>query len=723
MSSEIHVQIFSMLATLSFPVGDDDIEKIRKKEKLFDIFKMVISGDYGEAHAALQTDAPFLSSAQKKEIRKVASDAILFEREREWSSHGIWRSFRFWSLTEKKAYLEKCSNLISYLRNLTPYVVFGFGSILGFVREKDFIAHDDDMDLLLAFPMGLVRDFTDAKKLVKDYLSAGGFEPYNEGLTHMTVNGADVFIGFIDADSSVSWFPSKRGGLEFNDVFPSITREIFGIECELPANPEKYLEVTYGLNWRDPDSGFMHPWDQTQYQDLGIGAVRPLRIDTHTEKKIMTEKAPPFPPESMSTAKHLKNFQRDYLTIECGEWTYGNPRLEVAPADHPRKISIGRYCSIASNVTIYVGRQGRHPTDTLSTYPLSLPVSAEALKNGAAKLQGFSKTQALGSNSLDVFIGHDVWVGQNAVIFAGVKIGNGAVIGANALVTKDVPDYAIVGGVPARVIRYRHSPDLVSRISASRWWDLQPDDLWRLIGENAWSTDMASVLDLIEAGSRDSGMDARFKFWPAEDLQKTYTGASGELLYTRTRKFVDFLTNDGALDGDDPAVLDYACGWGRIASVLYDVHQVQCVLADAWEKTQAVLKSTGLPGEIVKVPTLLDDSSFGGRRFSLIYAFSIFTHLNFESFVQNLGVLIKSLRPEGRLYLTVRHENFLETFNKKSNTGRVEAVDPCGFYHYTYSDGVYGETIIGSQWFESLGIKATYCCEIDPMQHLYRISR
>jgi acetyltransferase-like isoleucine patch superfamily enzyme len=430
-----------------------------------------------------------------------------------------------------------------------------------------------------------------------------------------------------------------------------------------------------------------------------------------------------FPSQAMSTAHHLQQFRRDYLTIDCGDWTYGNPRIELAPDDHPRKLTIGRYCSIAANVTIYVGRQGRHPTDTLSTYPLSLPVGSEALRAGPAKLPGFSKTAALGENKLDVTIGHDVWIGQNAIIFAGVTVGNGAIIGASALVTKDVPAYAIVGGIPAEVMRHRHPPDLAERIAASDWWTLHPDELWRRIGENAWSTDVLQVLTLIEKGNKHLTEEARFKYWPTAEVQQKYTGASGDQLYTRTRRFVDFLANEGALPAPDLSVLDYACGWGRIASVIYETHRIRCVLADAWVESHDILRSTGLPGELLQVPTMLTSDSLGNRLFSLIYAFSIFTHLSPDAFRNNLLVAIAALAPKGRMYLTVRHDDFLGVYNLKSKSEAVQAVAPDGVHHYTYSGGIYGETIIGRKYFETLGIHARYCCEIDPMQHLYCITR
>ena len=80
-------------------------------------------------------------------------------------------------------------------------------------------------------------------------------------------------------------------------------------------------------------------------------------------------------------------------------------------------------------------------------------------------------------NKGDIFIGNDVWIGYEAVVLAGVTIGDGAVIGARAVVTKDVPPYAVVGGVPARLIRRRFPDDTISALLALKWWDWPADKI------------------------------------------------------------------------------------------------------------------------------------------------------------------------------------------------------------------------------------------------------
>jgi len=132
------------------------------------------------------------------------------------------------------------------------------------------------------------------------------------------------------------------------------------------------------------------------------------------------------------------NRNKLYVDHQVGDWTYGLP--DVPLADKGGKLTIGRFCSIASGVKIFIGND--HRLNWISTYPFGLVFPEARDLPFPARTKG------------DVVIGHDVWIGTDAMILSGVTVGNGAVVGARSLVTKDVPPYAIVGGVPAHVIKF-----------------------------------------------------------------------------------------------------------------------------------------------------------------------------------------------------------------------------------------------------------------------------
>ena len=134
------------------------------------------------------------------------------------------------------------------------------------------------------------------------------------------------------------------------------------------------------------------------------------------------------------------------------------------------RLLIGKFCSIACGAK-FLFTSANHAQKSLSTYPF--PIFFEEW--------GLPKEQVTSAwdNKGDIVIGNDVWIGYEAVILSGVHIGDGAVIGARAVVTKDVAPYTVVGGVPAKKIKLRFDEETVRRLLALRWWDWPAEKIQR----------------------------------------------------------------------------------------------------------------------------------------------------------------------------------------------------------------------------------------------------
>jgi acetyltransferase-like isoleucine patch superfamily enzyme len=154
--------------------------------------------------------------------------------------------------------------------------------------------------------------------------------------------------------------------------------------------------------------------------------------------------------------------------IAVGAYTYGRPKVRFPESGV--RLRIGRYGSIADGVEIMLG--GNHRLDWATTYPFpALP----RLWPEAAGIGGSDTSRG------DVIIGHDVWLGSQCMVMSGVTIGHGAVVAARAVVTRDVPAYAIVAGNPARVIRMRFEDAQITALLATRWWELARDEVAGLL--------------------------------------------------------------------------------------------------------------------------------------------------------------------------------------------------------------------------------------------------
>lgn len=176
-------------------------------------------------------------------------------------------------------------------------------------------------------------------------------------------------------------------------------------------------------------------------------------------------------------------FTRDFLPqYEVGRFTYGHPRIFDYPND--AQLKIGAFCSIAADVGIFLG--GNHHPEWVTTFPFGALWPEHQHPD-----QPFSRG--------DVVIGNDVWIGREAVIMSGVTIGDGAVIAARALVSRNVEPYMIVGGNPARPIRPRFDPETIDKLLQIRWWDW-PDERLRKAAPLLQSADVAGFIEAVEAG-------------------------------------------------------------------------------------------------------------------------------------------------------------------------------------------------------------------------------
>ena len=135
---------------------------------------------------------------------------------------------------------------------------------------------------------------------------------------------------------------------------------------------------------------------------------------------------------------------------------------------HREKLIIGKFCSIACG-TKFLFNCANHTLKSLSTYTFPLFYEEWELEK--------SNITIAWDNKGDIVIGNDVWIGYEAVIMAGVHIGDGAIIAARAVVTKDVPPYTIVGGTPAKEIRKRFDAEVIEQLLIQKWWDWSTDKI------------------------------------------------------------------------------------------------------------------------------------------------------------------------------------------------------------------------------------------------------
>lgn len=191
-----------------------------------------------------------------------------------------------------------------------------------------------------------------------------------------------------------------------------------------------------------------------------------------------------YPRSQGHSTVYLQNVVTD-PSIEVGEYTIyddfvHDPRdfqrnnvLYHYPINYERLV-IGKFCSIACGAK-FLFNSANHTLSSLSTY--TFPIFFE---EWGLPVEDIPRAW---DNKGDIVIGNDVWIGYEAVVMAGVTIGDGAIIGTRAVVTKDVPPYTIVGGVPAKPIRKRFDDETIEQLLALKWWDWPIEKIRRHLGD------------------------------------------------------------------------------------------------------------------------------------------------------------------------------------------------------------------------------------------------
>jgi acetyltransferase-like isoleucine patch superfamily enzyme len=130
------------------------------------------------------------------------------------------------------------------------------------------------------------------------------------------------------------------------------------------------------------------------------------------------------------------------------------------------KFIVGNFCSIANNLTVFLG--GNHRSDWVTTYPFG-----HLHQNIFNNFNGDGHPATKG----DVIIGNDVWIGNDVTIMSGVTIGDGSILAANSVITKNVEPYSIVGGNPAKLIKYRFTSEQIEKLLEIKWWNWDDDKI------------------------------------------------------------------------------------------------------------------------------------------------------------------------------------------------------------------------------------------------------
>ena len=239
--------------------------------------------------------------------------------------------------------------------------------------------------------------------------------------------------------------------------------------------------------------------------------------------------------------------------------------------------------------------------------------------------------------------------------------------------------------------------------------------------------DPKRLYEVITDPNRQDGLP----HWPPGEMQKTYVGSNGPQLVSRSISFLNILAKDGAFQ-DGWKGLDYACGFGRFASLLTVRGKTsQLDLVDAWQRTLDLLPGLNIKNKYWLVSEMLQPGEIPSEHYSTMLAFSVFTHLSNEAFLNNLDSLYTGLQAGGTAYITVRHDEFADhKFSSEADEICSElARDGFWFRGNIGNRGkepIFGDMIINKDYIDRLGArysKVEYLGKPHDLQHVYAIRK